>query len=102
MILIKLNLHNANCLSSSNYYPSVKILPLPMMNDFFANHKFTVQPLYNSEPKAVSKLYVFAWLGETQKCVSKLTIIGSDNGWLLWTAEQCWNIVNWILGTKLQ
>ena len=41
----------------------------------------------------------------THICADKLTIIGSDNG--LSTApshylNQCWNIVNWTLGNKLQ
>ena len=40
-------------------------------------------------------------------CVGKLTIIGSDNGLVAWTApshylNQCWNIVNWTLRDKLQ
>ena len=32
----------------------------------------------------------------THICVGKLTIIGSDN------LNQCWNVVNWTLGNKLQ
>ena len=45
----------------------------------------------------------------THICVSKLTIIGSDNGSspgrrqaIIWTNDQCWNIVNWTLGNKFQ
>ena len=39
-------------------------------------------------------------------CISKLTVIGSDNGFLPWFApshylNQCWNIVNWTLGNKI-
>ena len=38
-------------------------------------------------------------------CVSKLTIIDSDNGLLPAPSHylnQCWNIVNWTIGNKLQ
>ena len=45
----------------------------------------------------------------THICVSKLTIIGSDNGLspgrrqaIIWTNGQWWNIVNWTLGNKVQ
>ena len=43
----------------------------------------------------------------THICIGKLTIIGSDNGLLPgWRSghylNQCWNIVNWTLGNKLQ
>ena len=37
------------------------------------------------------------WGRVTQICVSKLTTIGSSH-----YLNQCWNIVNWTLGTKLQ
>ena len=39
-----------------------------------------------------------------QICVSKLTIIGSDNGWSVPShyLNQRWNIVDWTLGNKLQ
>ena len=37
----------------------------------------------------------------THICASKLTIIGSDNG-LSPGLNQCWNIVNWTRGNKLQ
>ena len=47
------------------------------------------------------------WGRVTHICISKITIIGSDNGLSPWTApshylNQCWNIVNWTLGNKLQ
>ena len=35
-------------------------------------------------------------------CISKLTIIGSDNGLLPGQHQTCWNIVNWTLGNKFQ
>ena len=40
-------------------------------------------------------------------CISKLTIIGSDKWLVAWRApscylNQCWNIVSWTLGNKLQ
>ena len=48
------------------------------------------------------------WGRATHICVSKLIIIGSDNGLspvrrqaIVWTM-QCWNIVNWKLRDKLQ
>ena len=46
------------------------------------------------------------WGRVTHICVGKLTIIGSDYGLSPETAlshylNQCWNIVNWILGNKL-
>ena len=44
----------------------------------------------------------------THICVGHLTIIGSDNGLspgrrqaIIWS-NQCWNIINWTLGNKLQ
>ena len=37
----------------------------------------------------------------THICVSKIIIIGSDNG-LVPDLNLCWNIVNWSLGNKLQ
>ena len=44
-------------------------------------------------------------LRRSDACVGKLTIIDSDNGLSAWTApshylNQCWNIVNWPLGTN--
>ena len=44
------------------------------------------------------------WGRVTHICVSKLTIIDSDNGLSLPShyLNQCWNIVNWILRNKLQ
>ena len=47
------------------------------------------------------------WGRVTHICVSKLTIIGSDNGFVAWPApshylNQCWIIVNWTLRNKLQ
>ena len=48
------------------------------------------------------------WGRVTHICVSKLFIIGWDNGLsVAWTApshylKQCWNIVNWTLRNKLQ
>ena len=48
------------------------------------------------------------WGRVTHICIDKLTIIGSDNGLSpTWTApshylNQCWNIVNWTLGNKIQ
>ena len=49
------------------------------------------------------------WGRVTHICVSKLTIICSDNGLspAAWSApshylNQCWDIVNWTLGNKLQ
>ena len=38
----------------------------------------------------------------THICVSKITIIASDNGLPSHYLNQCWNIVNWTLGNKLQ
>ena len=39
----------------------------------------------------------------THICVSKIIIIGSDNGLLpSHYLNQCWNIVNWNIGNKLQ
>ena len=40
----------------------------------------------------------------THICVSKFTIIGSDNGWLAPShyLSQCWNIINWTLRNKRQ
>ena len=43
------------------------------------------------------------WGRETHTCVGKLTIIASDNGLSpSHYLNQCWNIVNWTLGNKLQ
>ena len=46
------------------------------------------------------------WGRVTHICVSKLIVIGSDNGlspgWPRHYLNQCWNIVNWTLGNKLQ
>ena len=39
------------------------------------------------------------WGRETYICVSKFSIIGSDNGL---SPNLCWDIVNWTLGNKLQ
>ena len=41
------------------------------------------------------------WAWATDICVSKLSIIGSDNG-LAPTRRPSWNIVNWTLGNKGQ
>ena len=40
------------------------------------------------------------WSRVTHICVSKLNIIGSDNG-LVPTRRQCWNFLNWTPGNKL-
>ena len=49
------------------------------------------------------------WGRVTHICICKLTIIGIDDslshGWcqaIIWTLNQCWNIVNWTLRNKLQ
>ena len=47
------------------------------------------------------------WGRVTHICVSKLTIFSSDKWLVTWPApshylNQCWNIVNWTLGNKLQ
>ena len=47
------------------------------------------------------------WGRVTLICVNKLTIIGSGNGLSpgsIWShyLNQCWNIVNWTIGNKLQ
>ena len=43
------------------------------------------------------------WGRVTRICVSKITIIGPDNGLLpSHYLNQCWNIVDWTLGNKLK
>ena len=47
------------------------------------------------------------WDRATHTYVGNLTITGSDNGIVAWSApnhylNQCWNIVNWTLRNKLQ
>ena len=47
------------------------------------------------------------WGWVTHICVSNLSIIGSDNGLITWSASssylnQCWNIVKWTLRNKLK
>ena len=68
-------------------------------------HAFMKKYVWN----ASRKLSHFSthWVRVTHVCVSKLTFIVSDNGlspgWrqaIIWT--QCWNVVNWTLGSKLQ
>ena len=56
---------------------------------------------------SLSPIWVLThWGRVTHICVSKLTIIGSDNGLSLVAPShylnQCWNIVNWTLRNKLQ
>ena len=57
---------------------------------------------------AIGLVWLTHWGRATHICVSKLTIIGSDNGLspgrhqaIIWTIAD-WNIVNWTHGNKLQ
>ena len=52
-------------------------------------------------------IFIIHWGRVTHICISKLTIIGSDNGLSPGTApshylKQCWNIINWTLRNKCQ
>ena len=47
------------------------------------------------------------WGRVTHICISKWTIIGSDNGFVTWSASshylnQCWNIINFTLKNRFQ
>ena len=63
--------------------------------------------LYWISPQEIS-LPVLTHSGQvTHICISKLTIIGSDNGLLPGRRHshylnQCWDIVNWTFGNKIQ
>ena len=50
---------------------------------------------------SISNAELTHWGWVTHLCVSRLTITGLDNG-LSPYLIQCWNIVNWTLGNKLQ
>ena len=64
-----------------------------------------LMPRHLALPSHQQPWYLTHWGRVTHICVANLTIIGSDNG--SWSApshylNQCWNIVNWTLRSKLQ
>ena len=72
------------------------------------NEFFRFQSEIRRTLRYINCTHVFTrWGRVTHKCICKLTITGSDNGFVVWTApshylNQCWNIVNWTLENKFQ
>ena len=68
------------------------------------NNKIPPIPRYSSISQyEIFRHYLNHWGRVTHICVGKLTIIGSDNGLSPGRCQainQCWNIVNWTLGTN--
>ena len=64
--------------------------------------------LHKHCPNVITVMILTHWGRVTHRCSGNLTIIGSDDWWLVaWTApsyylNQCCNIVNWTLRNKLQ
>ena len=52
--------------------------------------------------KFLITLLLTDWGRVMHKCISNLTIIGSDNDLSSYYLNQCWNIVNWTLRNRLQ
>ena len=64
-------------------------------------------PIYLLQILQIPWQHLTHWGWVTLICISKLTIIGSDNGFIAWRApshymNQCWNIVNWTIRNKFQ
>ena len=69
------------------------------------DHKIRTDPYPNLIPALANLCWLTHWGRVTHICISKIAIVGSDNG--LAPARrhylnQCWNIVNWTLGNKFQ
>ena len=65
----------------------------------YQSHECDAVLNYRSICVEITCRYLTHWGRLTHICVSKQTIIGSDNGHYL---NQCWNIVNWTLRNNFQ
>ena len=66
-----------------------------MLFQYVKNHIYIIWNVLKQPLTHISNLTYWGWV--THICVSKITIIGSNNG-----LYQCFNVVNWTLGNKPQ